>query len=81
LVEIGPRFVLTPVLILEGSFGGAVIYKNAQYVSGNQVRSDKRRKADLYVRRRNEAEQRRLKKMMAVDQKERADGRLDGLFR
>ena len=82
LVEIGPRFVLTPVLILEGSFGGAVIYKNAQYVSGNQVRSDKRRKADLYSRRRNEAEQRGLKKkVMAVGQKERTDDGLGGLFR
>lgn len=40
LVEIGPRFVLTPIVILEGSFGGPVIYENKEYVSPNQVRRD-----------------------------------------
>ena len=82
LIEIGPRFVLTPVLILEGSFGGAVIYKNAQYISGNQVRSEKRRKANVYSRRRNEADQRGLKKkVLAVGQQERVDGTLASVFR
>lgn len=28
LVEIGPRFVLTPIRIFEGAFGGAVVYSN-----------------------------------------------------
>ncbi|KAJ6141348.1 Ribosome biogenesis protein BRX1 [Penicillium chermesinum] len=40
LVEIGPRFVLTPIVILEGSFGGPVIYENKEYVSPNQVRRE-----------------------------------------
>jgi ribosome biogenesis protein BRX1 len=31
LTEIGPRFVLEPVLILEGSFSGKVIYKNEEF--------------------------------------------------
>ncbi|KFY24872.1 hypothetical protein V493_04981 [Pseudogymnoascus sp. VKM F-4281 (FW-2241)] len=44
LVEIGPRFVLTPIVILEGSFGGPVIYENKEFVSPNQVRSDIRQK-------------------------------------
>lgn len=43
LVEIGPRFVLTPIIIQEGSFGGPIIYENRQYVSPNQIRSDLRR--------------------------------------
>ncbi|KAF2716944.1 Brix-domain-containing protein [Polychaeton citri CBS 116435] len=43
LVEIGPRFVLTPIVILEGSFGGPVIYENKEFVSPNQIRSDLRR--------------------------------------
>ena len=38
LVEIGPRFVLTPVLILESAFGGAKIFENKSYVSANQIR-------------------------------------------
>ncbi|KAM0335230.1 hypothetical protein ACHAQA_000272 [Verticillium albo-atrum] len=45
LLEIGPRAVLTPILILEGSFGGPVIYENKQFVSPNQVRADLRKKA------------------------------------
>ncbi|KJR83930.1 ribosome biogenesis protein BRX1 [Sporothrix schenckii 1099-18] len=43
LVEIGPRFVLTPIVIQEGSFGGPIIYENKQFVSPNQVRSDLRK--------------------------------------
>lgn len=43
LVEIGPRFVLTPIVIQEGSFGGPIIYENKQFVSPNQVRADVRR--------------------------------------
>ncbi len=43
LVEIGPRFVLTPIVILESSFGGPVIYENKEFVSPNQIRADLRR--------------------------------------
>ena len=52
LVEIGPRFVLTPIIILEGSFGGPVIYENKEFVSPNQIRSEVRlSKAGRYNRR------------------------------
>ncbi|KAI0010614.1 Brix-domain-containing protein [Xylariaceae sp. FL0662B] len=44
LVEIGPRFVLTPIVIQEGSFGGPIIYENREFVSPNQVRSDLRKR-------------------------------------
>ncbi|KAF3035926.1 Ribosome bioproteinsis protein brx1 [Didymella heteroderae] len=40
LVEIGPRFVLTPIVIQESSFGGPIIYENKEFVSPNQIRSD-----------------------------------------
>ncbi|PWY94932.1 Brix-domain-containing protein [Aspergillus sclerotioniger CBS 115572] len=54
LVEIGPRFVLTPIVILEGSFGGPVIYENKEYVSPNQVRREVRLgKASRYAHRRD----------------------------
>ena len=42
LVEIGPRFVLTPIIIQEGSFGGPIIYENKEFVSPNQVRREVR---------------------------------------
>ncbi|KAG8526172.1 uncharacterized protein KY384_000165 [Bacidia gigantensis] len=52
LVEIGPRFVLTPIVILESSFGGPVLYENKEFVSPNQLRSDLRlKKAGRYNRR------------------------------
>ena len=52
LTEIGPRFVLTPIVILESSFGGPVIYENKEFVSPNQVRSEIRlNKAGRYARR------------------------------
>jgi len=49
LIEIGPRFVLTPIIIQESSFGGPILYENKEFVSPNQVRSDMRRaKAGKY---------------------------------
>ncbi|KAI0205776.1 ribosome biogenesis protein BRX1 [Astrocystis sublimbata] len=44
LLEIGPRCVLQPIIIQEGSFGGALLYENKHFVSPNQIRSDLRRK-------------------------------------
>ncbi|KAJ1835549.1 Ribosome biogenesis protein brx1 [Coemansia sp. RSA 2706] len=39
LVEIGPRFVLCPIRIFEGSFGGPTLYENPRYISPNTVRA------------------------------------------
>lgn len=56
LTEIGPRFVLTPIIILESSFGGPVIYENKQFVSPNYVRTQQRLgRAGKYAKR-NEKE-------------------------
>lgn len=63
LVEIGPRFVLTPIVILEGSFGGPVIYENKEFVSPNQVRSEIRlKKAGRYNQRAEQGIERMAKK-------------------
>jgi len=63
LVEIGPRFVLTPIVILEGSFGGPVIYENKEFVSPNQIRSDLRRtKAGRYNQRAEGTLERKVKR-------------------
>lgn len=43
LVEIGPRFVMTPIIIFEGSFSGPVIYENKEFVSPNVARRLKRK--------------------------------------
>ena len=63
LVEIGPRFVVTPIVILESSFGGPVIYENKEFVSPNQIRADLRlSKAGRYNRRNDEGLERQAKK-------------------
>ncbi|KAL1862885.1 hypothetical protein VTK73DRAFT_6586 [Phialemonium thermophilum] len=43
LLEIGPRWVATPIIIQEGSFGGPIIYENKEFVSPNQVRAEIRK--------------------------------------
>ena len=37
LVEIGPRFVLNVIRIFEGSFRGATVYANPEFVSPTMV--------------------------------------------
>ncbi|KAL2852508.1 Brix domain-containing protein [Aspergillus pseudoustus] len=79
LVEIGPRFVLTPIVILEGSFGGPVIYENKEYVSPNQVRRDIRvSKAARYANRRDVQTERLSKRSnLEMGLGERKPGALD----
>ena len=63
LVEIGPRFVLTPIVILESSFGGPVIYENKEFVSPNQIRSEIRlSKTGRYNERTAQGEERQGRK-------------------
>lgn len=63
LLEIGPRFVLTPIVIQEGSFGGPIIYENKEFVSPNQVRSEIRlKKAGRYNARAEQGIERLAKK-------------------
>ncbi|ELU18890.1 hypothetical protein CAPTEDRAFT_210368 [Capitella teleta] len=38
MVEIGPRMVLNPIKIFQGSFVGATLYQNPEYISPNVVR-------------------------------------------
>ncbi|KAL2110705.1 hypothetical protein VUR80DRAFT_832 [Thermomyces stellatus] len=72
LVEIGPRFVLTPIVIQEGSFGGPLIYENKQFVSPNQIRAELRR--SRMVKHAARAEQTMEKVSKRKDLGLRADG-------
>lgn len=52
LSEIGPRFVLNPVKIFDGSFGGETLWENPDYVSPAKHRQMLRKAAkDRYVNR------------------------------
>lgn len=42
LVEIGPRFVLNPIRVFEGSFGGPTVYANQEFVSPAATRASLR---------------------------------------
>jgi ribosome biogenesis protein BRX1 len=44
LVEIGPRFALTPIKLLGGCFSGEVLYSNEEFVSPNVARAEQKRK-------------------------------------
>jgi len=54
LVEIGPRFVLTPIRIFEGAFSGATVYCNPEFVTPTSIRAAlKREKGDKYAMRKH----------------------------
>lgn len=55
LVEMGPRFVLNPIRVFAGSFGGPTLYHNAAYVSPNDARALKKRKAGMKYEDRQES--------------------------
>ncbi|KAH8899499.1 Brix-domain-containing protein [Thozetella sp. PMI_491] len=85
LIEIGPRFVLTPIIIQEGSFGGPLIYENKRFISPNQVRSELRRsKAGRHNARAEQQLEREAKRrdlgIKTGTGKKRAGGGLDGIF-
>lgn len=59
MVEIGPRFVLDPIRILGGSFGGPTLYKNPDYVSPNVIRAVLlREQSDQYRQRKQQQKDR-----------------------
>ncbi|KAF5380869.1 hypothetical protein D9615_004145 [Tricholomella constricta] len=57
LVEIGPRFVLTPIRIFEGAFGGATVFSNPEFISPTAVRSALRREQGGKYGHRKDAEE------------------------
>jgi len=77
LVEIGPRFVLTPIRIFGGSFGGPVLWENTEYVSPNAVRALIRRsQGNSYLEKLN---QRKAREQYLAEHPIPKD-ELDGIF-
>ncbi|KAK9390109.1 Brix domain-containing protein [Lipomyces mesembrius] len=72
LVEIGPRFVMTLISIVEGSFSGPLIYENKEFVSPNFIRAQYRMgKATLKNKRADKVEMKKVQKI--VQAKERKE--------
>ncbi|CAK9781995.1 putative ribosomal large subunit assembly and maintenance-related protein [Cutaneotrichosporon oleaginosum] len=59
LVEIGPRFVLTPIRIFEGSFGGPTVFANQEFVTPAATRASIKREAGQKYRARKAVEDER----------------------
>ncbi|OCH85693.1 Brix-domain-containing protein [Obba rivulosa] len=59
LVEIGPRFVLTPIRIFEGAFGGATVFSNPEFVSPAAVRAALNKERGIRYKNRKFAEEER----------------------
>jgi len=72
LIEIGPRFVLTPIRIFEGSFGGATVFSNPEYISPAAARmARKRERGTRYAKRKDaEAETQRRKETRQQEENE-----------
>jgi hypothetical protein len=67
LVEIGPRFVLNPIRIFRGSFGGQTLYQNAQFVSPNAIRAmENKNRGDYYKNRKNTEKKRKIRDELIV---------------
>jgi len=62
LVEIGPRFVLNPIRIFRGSFGGQTLYQNTDYVNPNVIRAQARKMKGRSYEQRKGAERMRKKR-------------------
>mmetsp|Transcript_11860 Transcript_11860/g.17423 ORF Transcript_11860/g.17423 Transcript_11860/m.17423 type:complete len:333 (-) Transcript_11860:44-1042(-) len=78
LVEIGPRFVLNPIRIFRGSFGGQTLYKNPSFVSPNEIRAAERRaQGNSYVERKESQKKRTARQAEIVV----PEDPLDSVFR
>nr|CAG4640928.1 EOG090X07MB [Eulimnadia texana] len=55
MAEIGPRFVLNPIKLFEGSFKGATLWENPDYISPNTYRRLLNRASGFKYRQRMEA--------------------------
>lgn len=57
LVEIGPRFVLNPVRLFSGSFGGQTLWINDNFMTSAAIKAKERRaKAGQHIQRLNDVE-------------------------
>jgi ribosome biogenesis protein BRX1 len=78
LVEIGPRFVLNPIRIFRGSFGGQTLFQNPEFVSPNETRAAERRdKGQAYNDRKKSQKKRKERQAQIIV----PEDPLDSVFR
>lgn len=60
VVEIGPRFVITPIKCFSGSFQGATLWENPEYIGPNEVRrAVRKRQGDATISKMQQKSKRR----------------------
>ena len=74
LTEIGPRFVLEPVLILDGSFSGHVMYKNTDFRTPSMLmRQMRQEKGEANLQDAVQEEERKSRKVNAEMEEDHID--------
>merc|ERR1711939_752578 len=76
LSEVGPRFVLTPVKIFEGSFNGACLYENEEFVPSSAVAAERREERAKKYRIRRGAQEERVTRLQELAEAQ-SDDELD----
>lgn len=77
LIEIGPRFSLHPIKILEGTMSGDCLWQNEKYITPGKLRS---RKYDQFVKRRDQKEERKVYKDKTIKKGQDPDAYLQDAF-
>ena len=74
LTEVGPRFVLEPIRVLEGAFGGRTLYASGDYIAPNErIKADKAEYGSKYAERKA-TEEKRAAHVLAVAPPEELQG-------
>ncbi|EAR91085.2 brix domain protein (macronuclear) [Tetrahymena thermophila SB210] len=73
LYEIGPRFVMTPIAIIDGTMMGEVLYKNPQYKTKTAIRVLKKREKMMSTMRKEQKKEQKVKTLSIKDQVDQAD--------
>lgn len=66
LIEIGPRFVLSPIRIFRGSFGGQTLYQNPEFISPNEIRAEQRRDKGQTYNERKQSQKNRKERLEQI---------------
>lgn len=77
LIEIGPRFTLTPIKAFEGSLGGEALWQNGDYIAPTKLRS---KKFESFIKKRDEKEEAKQYKDKVLAEGKHPDAYLENAF-
>lgn len=77
LIEIGPRFTLTPIKAFEGSLGGQALWQNGSYIAPTKLRS---KKFESFIKKRDAKDQAKQYKEKVLEEGKHPDAYLEDAF-